>query len=123
MTKSLLIRDYLIFQVQIEKTRNNLKMKKDKEQIVQAESESGQLAGEAIVEVVKNQIKDNNPPETRETLERLIKSGETKENAMRYIASVLSIEIFGALKNHEPYNNTRYLKNLKALPKLPDELL
>ena len=98
-------------------------MKKDKEQIVQADTEDGQLAGEAIVEVVENQIKDNNPPETKETLERLIKNGETRENAMRYIASVLSIEIFGAIKYQEPYNNKRYLKNLKALPKLPNELL
>jgi len=58
-----------------------LKMKKDKEQIIQAESEDGQLAGEAIVEVVGNQLKDNNPPETKEALKRLIKSGETRENA------------------------------------------
>ena len=98
-------------------------MKKDKEQIVQAESEEGQMAGEAIVQVVENQINGNNPPETKETLERLMKNGETRENAMRYIASVLSIEIFGALKHQEPYNNKRYLKNLKALPNLPDELL
>lgn len=98
-------------------------MKKDKEQIVQAESEDGQLAGEAIVQVVENQIADNNPPETKEALERLMENGETRENAMRYIASVLSIEIFGALKHQEPYNNERYLKNLKALPVLPGELL
>ncbi len=98
-------------------------MKKDKEQIVQAESEEGQIAGELIVQVVENQINGNKPPETKETLERLMKNGETRENAMRYIASVLSIEIFGALKHQEPYNNKRYLKNLKALPNLPDELL
>ncbi|WP_428354372.1 hypothetical protein [Methyloprofundus sp.] len=98
-------------------------MKKDKEQIVQAKSANGQMAGEEIVQIVQNQIKDNNPPETSETLERLIKKGETRENAMRYIASVLSIEIFGALKHQEPYNNKRYLKNLKALPELPDELI
>ncbi len=98
-------------------------MKKDKEQIVQADTEDGQLAGEAMVEVVENQIADNNPPETKEALERLIKNGETRENAMRYIASVLSIEIFGALKHQEPYNHERYTKNLKALPNLPDELL
>jgi hypothetical protein len=98
-------------------------MKKDKEQIVQANSEGGQLAGEAIVQVVENQITENNPPETKETLDRLMKNGETRENATRYIASILSIEIFGALKHQEPYNNKRYLKNLKALPELPDELL
>ena len=49
-------------------------MKKDKEQIVQADAEGGQLAGEAMVEVVENQIADNNPPETKEALERLVKN-------------------------------------------------
>lgn len=97
-------------------------MKKKKEKIVQADSEDGQKAGEAIVEVVENQLADNNPPETKQTLERLMKSGESRENAIRYIASVLSIEIFGALKHQEPYDNERYIKNLKALPKLPNEL-
>jgi hypothetical protein len=94
-------------------------MKKKTEQIVQADSEDGQLAGEAIVEVIENQLADNNPPETRKTLDRLIKLGETRENAIRYIATALSVEIFGALKHQEPYNNERYIKNLKALPKLP----
>ncbi len=86
---------------------------------MQADSEDGQLAGEAIVEVIENQLADNNPPETRQTLDRLIKLGETRENAIRYIATALSVEIFGALKHQEPYNNERYIKNLKALPKLP----
>ena len=94
-------------------------MKKKTEQIVQADSEDGQLAGEAIVEVIENQLADNNPPETRQTLDRLIKLGETRENAIRYIATALSVEVFGALKHQEPYNNERYIKNLKALPKLP----
>ncbi len=86
---------------------------------MQADSEDGQLAGEAIVEVIENQLADNNPPETRKTLDRLIKLGETRENAIRYIATALSVEVFGALKHQEPYNNERYIKNLKALPKLP----
>ena len=96
-------------------------MKKKPEKIVQAESENGQLAGEAIVEAVENQIKENTPPETNKTLERLIGLGETRENAIRYVASVLCVEIFEALKNETPYNEERYLKNLKALPKLPEE--
>ena len=40
-------------------------MKKKKEKIVQADSDDGQRAGEAIVEVVENQLADNNPPETK----------------------------------------------------------
>ncbi len=90
-----------------------------KEKIVNADDESGQLAGEAIVEAVENQLAEDNPPETKITLERLIKLGESRENAIRYIASALSVEIFGALKNESAYNEQRYISNLKALPKLP----
>jgi hypothetical protein len=89
------------------------------EKIVNAETEDGQRAGEAIIEVVENQLRDNQPPETKETLERLISMGETRENAMRYIASVLSVELFEVLKSKKPYDEKRYIKNLKALPKLP----
>lgn len=89
------------------------------EKIVNTETEDGRLAGEAMIEAVENQIKDNEPPETKQTLERLMSMGETRENAMRYIASALSVEIFEALKNQNSYDEKRYVKNLKALPKLP----
>lgn len=96
-------------------------MRKKKETIVRADSEDGQIAGEAMVEVVENQLAENNPPESKLTLERLMQNGESRENAIRYITCALSVEIFGALKNNEPYNNERYIKNLKALPELPWE--
>ena len=96
-------------------------MKKQKEQIVQADTEEGQRLGEDIVEIVENQIKDKNPLETSLTLERLMKSGEPRENAIRYIASVCVEELFDMMKSMKPFNEERYIKNLKALPKLPDE--
>lgn len=94
-------------------------MKKRKQKIVQADSPDGQRAGEALVEVVENQIRDNDPPETRLTLDRLMALGESREEAMRYITCSLSVEIFESLKNNTPYNEERYLTNLKNLPKLP----
>ena len=97
------------------------KMRKKPEKTVLADSEKGQLAGEAIVEAVENQIEQNNPPETKQTLERLMDLGESRENAMRYIACSLSVEIFDAMKKQSPYDEERYIRNLKALPKLPDE--
>ena len=93
--------------------------RKRKGNIVQAHTPDGQRAGEAMIEVIENQIRDNDPPETRITLDRLISLGESRENAMRYIASVLSVEIFEALKNKTPYNEARYITNLKNLPELP----
>ena len=98
---------------------NDMKNKKD--QIVNADTEDGQLAGEAMVEVIENQLQENNPPETKKTLERLIELGESRENAIRYIASALSVEIFGALKHREAFNLDRYIINLNALPDLPYE--
>ena len=88
---------------------------------MQADSPDGQLAGEAVVEVVENQLRENKPPETMRTLDRLMAMGESRENAIRYIAGALSVEIFEAMKNQSPYNEERYIKNLQALPKLPDE--
>ena len=95
-------------------------MKKKHEKIVNADSEEGQMAGEAMVEIIENQLAENNPPETRLTLDRLMGMGETRENAMRYIASVLSVEIFHMLKEQEMFDEARYVGNLKALPTLPD---
>ena len=91
--------------------------------IVNADSEEGQRAGEAVIEAVENQLAENNPPETKETLDRLMSEGQSKENAMRHIATALVIEIFGAIKNKEQYNEERYIKNLKALPEEPKESL
>ena len=94
---------------------------KKRERIVNADTPDGQMAGEAIVEAIENQLKENDPRETKRTLKRLMKMGETRENAIRYIASALSVEIFEALKNGSPYDEERYIRNLKALPKLPDD--
>ena len=96
-------------------------MKKRKRNTVQADTPDGQLAGEALVEVVENQIQDNDPPETRLTLDRLMSLGESRENAMRYIASVLSLEVFEIFKYQTPFNEERYLTNLKNLPELPSD--
>ena len=90
-----------------------------RKQIVQADTEDGQLAGEAIVEAVENQIRDNDPPEVKQTLKRLMGLGESRENAIRYIASTLSVEIYEVMKHLTPFDEIRYTKNLKALPKLP----
>lgn len=94
---------------------------KKRDPIIQADSISGQIAGEAMVEAVENQLRDNNPPETRHTLERLMVMGETRESAIRYIATALSVEVFEAMKNQTSYDEARYVMNLKGLPTLPGE--
>jgi len=96
-------------------------MKKKPEKIVQADTEDGQMAGESIIEALETQIKENNPPETGLTLERLMALGESRENAMRYIACAFTVELAEVLNKTSPYDEQRYIGNLKALPTLPDE--
>ena len=75
----------------------------------------------AILEVVENQLRDGTPPETRATLERLMAEGCSREEAVRLVACVVTSEIFDVMKNKEPYNESRYLAALRALPRLPWE--
>ena len=51
-------------------------------------------------------------------MERLISDGIKEEEAKKYIASALSVEIFGVLKNNEEYNASRYEANLNRLPEM-----
>jgi len=75
----------------------------------------------AIFEVIENQMRDGTPPETKETYDRLLSEGYSKEETMKYIACVVSLEIFGVLKEKRTYNNDSYVNSLKALPALPWE--
>jgi len=82
-------------------------------------SDTPNEAGMAILEAVENQLESNEPPKTRETLNRLMAGGIERDEALKYIACALSVEVFGALKLSEPFNPERYDKNLDALPEMP----
>ena len=73
----------------------------------------------AILEVVENQLQANDPPETRQTYDRLISEGYSEVEAKKLIGRVVSSEIFDVLKKQEPFNPDRFAKALNELPKLP----
>ena len=75
----------------------------------------------AMLEVVENQLRDNTPPETKQTLQRLIKEGHSEEEAKRLIATVVASEIFEVLKQQRPYDQARYVAALQRLPKVFDD--
>ena len=75
----------------------------------------------AILEVVDNQLKANDPPETRKTLERLIAEGYAEDDARGLIGSIVAAEMFDVMKQQKPFNLERFVKALKALPKLPGD--
>ncbi|MFH2045045.1 MAG: hypothetical protein ABIK92_07850 [Pseudomonadota bacterium] len=72
-----------------------------------------------ILEVVDNQLKANEPPETRQTFDRLVSEGYSEEDAKKLIGSVVASEIFDVLKKQKPFNRERFVKALNKLPKLP----
>ena len=76
---------------------------------------------EQIFEIIKNQLRDNDPPETKETFDRLRKQGFDDFQTRQMIGQCLAVELFDVMKNRKPYNNQRYTKNLLALPKEPFE--
>ena len=73
------------------------------------------------MEVVENQLRDNDPPQTRQTFTRLIEAGHSQKEAERLIACVVSAEIFDVLKKNEPFNLDRFVKGLNKLPTMPWE--
>jgi hypothetical protein len=75
----------------------------------------------AYMEVVDNQIRENNPPETKLTFERLKREGISELDAKKYIAQAIASETFWIMKKSEPFNLQRFIKNLNRLPADPEE--
>lgn len=74
-----------------------------------------------IFEVIDNQINANDPPETALTLDRLVNEGYSDFQARQLIGQAVVIEVIDALKNKRPYNEQRYITNLRNLPNEPRE--
>ena len=85
------------------------------------EKTEDQRLRKAILEVINNQIKNNDPPETKQTLDRLQKEGFSKEEALKLVGYVVASEVFTVLKENRRYDKVQYLSALNALPKLPWE--
>jgi hypothetical protein len=75
----------------------------------------------AILETVENQLASGEPPETRETLERLKQEGFSDTDARALLGQAVAVEIYCALKEKKPFNRERFVRNLKNLPAQPHE--
>ena len=81
--------------------------------------ESKKVLRNQIFEIIENQIRENDPAETKETYDRLQKQGFDDLQTRQLIGQCLVVELFDVMKYGQPYNNERYIRNLKALPKEP----
>lgn len=77
------------------------------------------IVREQILQIVDNQLKSNKPPETRQTYDRLLRSGITDKDARLYIAQCVAGEVFDVLKYQQPFNEKRFIENLNKLPEDP----
>ena len=91
----------------------------DKQPAMLIDSDGDPAIRQAIFDTIENQIRDGEPAETAATLQRLMAGGESRDAAINYIACVLSVEFFEIIENGEAFDESRYVRNLKALPALP----
>lgn len=76
-----------------------------------------QVVRQAIYEVLDNQLRDNDPPETRLTLNRLTALGYSEEAAREMIAYVIVSEIYEAMQGSK-FDRTGFAAKLYKLPDL-----
>lgn len=69
----------------------------------------------AVVEVIENQIRNGDPPETQQTLERLLVAGYSRKQAIEIIGSALVEEIWAILHDHKPFDRARFTALLEQL--------
>jgi hypothetical protein len=79
------------------------------------------IAQEAVFEIIENQLRDNNPPITKETYTRLKSDGFSHDDTMKLIGCAMTTEIYEIIKQSQPFDEERYAQNLKNLPELPWE--
>jgi hypothetical protein len=72
-----------------------------------------------FLEVVKNQLKANDPPATAATLQRLQEEGYTEEEGKLLIASCVAAEMMQVMQSNQPFDEKRYIHYLNNLPEAP----
>jgi hypothetical protein len=78
-------------------------------------------AGELVIQAIKKQIRQNDPPETKETFDRLRREGHAEEEVYRMLGCVMTSEIYEVMKDERVFDRDLYVQRLRALPKLPWE--
>jgi hypothetical protein len=75
----------------------------------------------AVLEVIHAQIRENDPPETKQALKRLLEQAFSEEEAIKLIGYVVVSEVFNVLKENRQYDKEKYISALNDLPRLPQQ--
>lgn len=68
-----------------------------------------------IQQAVEQQLTDDDPPETRQALERLVKNGRDRESSKELIAGVIAEEIYRAMEEDRCFDPKVYKEMLSRL--------
>jgi len=82
--------------------------------------ENKALMRKMILNTVSTQLRTNNPPETKKTLERLMSEGYSRDDARELIAGVVVYHIYSMLSKNEEFDEKLYVEQLKRLPYMPE---
>lgn len=66
--------------------------------------------------VVAQQLRTVNPPETKQTYDRLIALGYPKKLVLTMLASVVAAEVFAIIQTKKPFDHARFAAALHRLP-------
>lgn len=69
---------------------------------------------------VEKQLASNNPPQVKETLDRLQAMGYPAKNAKMMIAQCVAFEMNRAMELDQRYDQAHYIELLQQLPEPPD---
>ena len=75
----------------------------------------------ALEKAIQQQVYDNNPPETSETLEKLMEKGASEEKAYNLIGLVISQHFRTVIEGDMPFDMDAYIKDLELLVEKYDE--
>lgn len=69
-----------------------------------------------ILHVVEKQLETSTPPQTRETLQRLVELGFGEEDAKHLIGSAIAAEMRSVVSEGRPFKEESFVSLLKRLP-------
>ena len=77
---------------------------------------NGQILRDALLEILDNQLRAFDPPETKETYNRLIAEGYSEEETRNFLAAAIGMEINEMMREMEPFDRERFVATLRELP-------
>jgi Tfp pilus assembly protein PilF len=71
-------------------------------------ADSDKTVRDAMLDTVLNQLETGDPPEAKNTYDRLVAAGQSKNQALQLMAVALRVEMNRMLSESTPFDNQRY---------------